>query len=135
MQDLERQGSSGYGDSSYMMDEYGQGSFEYMDYSSYGEMDDEDNYDEDMFEQEFGLDQILAQTYLHRSCLHHPSHRMSCSPCTQMILAHIHPSCSLSPRSRWSPASQDPASEAETQPRQVAGKTRQETVCCSALYF
>jgi len=58
MQDLERQGSSDYGDSSYMMDEYGQGSFEYMDYSSYGEMDDEDNYDEDMFEQEFGLDPI-----------------------------------------------------------------------------
>ena len=63
--DLERQGSSDYGDSSSyffegsaMTDADRQGSFAYVDYSLYGEMDDEDNYDEDSFEQEFGLDPI-----------------------------------------------------------------------------
>jgi len=63
--DLERQGSSDYGDSSSyffegsaMTDADRQGSFAYVDYSLYGEMDDEDNYDEDSFEQEFGLEPI-----------------------------------------------------------------------------
>merc|ERR1719317_915071 len=41
-----------------MTDADRQGSFAYVDYSLYGEMDDEDNYDEDSFEQEFGLDPI-----------------------------------------------------------------------------
>ena len=62
MQDLPSQGSSN--SSSYFFegnnnrDEYRQGSFVYMNYSSYGDMDDEDKYNEDEFEQEFGLDPI-----------------------------------------------------------------------------